>query len=201
MLVAAKATHILSAKNIRILYIESAKTVNEMTLNELVKLTTLWTTGPCSLDILYNGKFLLMTTSLGTNTVVVKRIHCTWIIVILVGALLKRMVINPLRTLALYDCVHNVLPEIQHLTRVCSFHWSRPDTLLLYMFQQRFFQFHQTESTDVPRAATLFMSHFLPFFILRLVYVCHKKGNGDKTIIYNIFFIIIIHFRQQPVSQ
>ena len=33
-------------KNIRILYIESAKTVNEMTLNELVKLRTLWTTGP-----------------------------------------------------------------------------------------------------------------------------------------------------------
>ena len=33
-------------KNIRILYIESAKTVNEMTLNELIKLTTLWTTGP-----------------------------------------------------------------------------------------------------------------------------------------------------------
>ena len=42
----AKATHIFSAKNIRILYIESAKTLNEMTLNELVKLTTLWTTGP-----------------------------------------------------------------------------------------------------------------------------------------------------------
>ena len=42
----AKATHIFSAKNIRILYIESAKTVNEMTLNELVKLTRLWTTGP-----------------------------------------------------------------------------------------------------------------------------------------------------------
>ena len=42
----AKATHIFSAKNIRTLYIESAKTVNEMTLNELVKLTTLWTTGP-----------------------------------------------------------------------------------------------------------------------------------------------------------
>ena len=37
----AKATHIFSANNIRILYIESAKTVNEMTLNELVKLTTL----------------------------------------------------------------------------------------------------------------------------------------------------------------
>ena len=35
-----------SAKNIRILYIESAKTVNEMTLNKLVKLTMLWTTGP-----------------------------------------------------------------------------------------------------------------------------------------------------------
>ena len=38
----AKDTHIFfSAKNIRILYIESAKTVNEMALNELVKLTTL----------------------------------------------------------------------------------------------------------------------------------------------------------------
>ena len=39
--VSAKATHIFSAKNMRIPYIESAKTVNEMTLNELVKLTTL----------------------------------------------------------------------------------------------------------------------------------------------------------------
>ena len=37
----AKATHIFSAKNIRILYIEPAKTVKEMTLNELVKLMTL----------------------------------------------------------------------------------------------------------------------------------------------------------------
>ena len=36
----AKATHIFSAKNIRILYIESAKTIKEMTLNELVNLTT-----------------------------------------------------------------------------------------------------------------------------------------------------------------
>ena len=42
----AKATHIFSQKNIRILYIESAKTVNEMTLNKLVKLMKLWTTGP-----------------------------------------------------------------------------------------------------------------------------------------------------------
>ena len=32
----AKATHIFSAKNTRILCIESAKTVKEMTLNELV---------------------------------------------------------------------------------------------------------------------------------------------------------------------
>ena len=47
----AKATHIFSAKNIRILCIESAKTVNEMTLNELVKLTTLWTTGPSILRL------------------------------------------------------------------------------------------------------------------------------------------------------
>ena len=37
----AKATHIFSAKYIRILYIESAKTVNVMTLDELDKLTTL----------------------------------------------------------------------------------------------------------------------------------------------------------------
>ena len=47
----AKATHIFSAKNIRILCIESAKTVNEMTLNELVKLTMLWTTGPSVLNL------------------------------------------------------------------------------------------------------------------------------------------------------
>ena len=33
-------------KNIRMLCIDSTKTVNEMTLNELVKLTSLWTTGP-----------------------------------------------------------------------------------------------------------------------------------------------------------
>ena len=45
-IVKAKATHIFSAKNIRILCIETTKTVNEMTLNALVKLTTLWTTGP-----------------------------------------------------------------------------------------------------------------------------------------------------------
>ena len=51
----AKATHIFSAKNIKILCIESAKTVNEMTLNELVKLTTLWTTGPCSLRPYWMG--------------------------------------------------------------------------------------------------------------------------------------------------
>ena len=43
-----KATHIFSAKDIRILCIESAKTVNEITLNEHVKLTMLWTTGPWS---------------------------------------------------------------------------------------------------------------------------------------------------------
>ena len=42
----AKATHIFSTKNIRILCIGSAKTVNEMTLNDVVKLTMLWTTGP-----------------------------------------------------------------------------------------------------------------------------------------------------------
>ena len=35
----AKASHIFSAKNIRILCIESPETVDEMTLNELVQLT------------------------------------------------------------------------------------------------------------------------------------------------------------------
>ena len=47
----AKATHIFSAKNIRILCIESARTVNERTFNELVKLTMLWTTGPRLLKV------------------------------------------------------------------------------------------------------------------------------------------------------
>ena len=42
-----------TAKNIRKLYIESAKTVNEMTLNKLVKLKTLWTTGPWCIISLY----------------------------------------------------------------------------------------------------------------------------------------------------
>ena len=46
MWVAFAVLTFFSAKNIRILYIESAKTVNEMTLNEFVKLTRLWTTGP-----------------------------------------------------------------------------------------------------------------------------------------------------------
>ena len=63
----AKATHIFSAKNIRRLYIESAKTVNEMTLNELVKLTTLWTTGPRSVI-----KFLLSTFFKGCKKVFLK---------------------------------------------------------------------------------------------------------------------------------
>ena len=53
----AKATHFFSAKNIRILFIESGKTVNEMTLNELVKLTMLWTTGP----ILFGFRFIYLT--------------------------------------------------------------------------------------------------------------------------------------------
>ena len=43
MWVAFKLLTFFSAKNIRILYIESAKTVNEMTLNQL---NDAWTTGP-----------------------------------------------------------------------------------------------------------------------------------------------------------
>ena len=41
MSIAFAATHIFSEKNIKILCIEFAKTVNEMTLNELVKLMML----------------------------------------------------------------------------------------------------------------------------------------------------------------
>ena len=55
----AKATHIFSAKNIRILYTESAKTVNKITLNELVKLTTLWTTGPWYFSYLSTETYLV----------------------------------------------------------------------------------------------------------------------------------------------
>ena len=52
----AKATHIFSGNIVRILYIESAKTVNEMTLNELVKLTRLWTTEPRTFNKRYHNK-------------------------------------------------------------------------------------------------------------------------------------------------
>ena len=34
----------------------------------------------CSLSILYNSKFVLMATSLGTNAVVVTRVHCNRIL-------------------------------------------------------------------------------------------------------------------------
>ena len=51
MRVAFAATHIFSAKNIIILYIESAKTVNKMTLNELIKLTSFEQLGPGHLSI------------------------------------------------------------------------------------------------------------------------------------------------------
>ena len=64
----AKATHIFSAKKIRILYIESAKTVNKMTLNELVKLTTLWTTGPWRHCSLYYRSLIEMATTLWSHT-------------------------------------------------------------------------------------------------------------------------------------
>ena len=66
----AKATHIFSAKNIRILYIESAKTVNEMTLNELVKLTKLWTSGLWF--------FWSYTTSYLDSSVTCKNINMHW---------------------------------------------------------------------------------------------------------------------------
>ena len=46
------------AKNIRILCIESAKIVNEMALNELVKLTTLWTTGPRRFIVMASCSFV-----------------------------------------------------------------------------------------------------------------------------------------------
>ena len=33
----------------------------------------------CPLRILYNSKFILMSTSLGTNAVIVMRVHCMWV--------------------------------------------------------------------------------------------------------------------------
>ena len=60
-----------SAKNIKILYIESAKTVNEMTLNELVKLTTLWTTGPwCIAKAIYQTMQLLRPILMQTHSLI-----------------------------------------------------------------------------------------------------------------------------------
>ena len=59
------------AKNIRILCIEPAKTVNEMTLNKLVKLTTLWITGPRYLannNIIYGSLFLFQTANVATSS-------------------------------------------------------------------------------------------------------------------------------------
>ena len=43
----------------------------------------------CSLSILYNSKFLLMTTSLGTNAVVVTRVHCKSNCIYMVSFVLK----------------------------------------------------------------------------------------------------------------
>ena len=67
-----------SAKQIRILYIESAKTVNGMTLNELVKLTTLWTTGPSwnqrekeTLETNMSALKILITLHSGTNFITI----------------------------------------------------------------------------------------------------------------------------------
>ena len=34
----------------------------------------------CSLSIPYNSKFIIMATSLGTNAVIVTRVHCMWIL-------------------------------------------------------------------------------------------------------------------------
>ena len=33
----------------------------------------------CSLKILYNSKFILMAASLGTNAVIVRRVHCIFV--------------------------------------------------------------------------------------------------------------------------
>ena len=64
----AKAAHIFSAKNIRILCIESAKTVNKMTLNELVKLTML---GPDGINEIKLRQFMLVFSTVQSVRVVV----------------------------------------------------------------------------------------------------------------------------------
>ena len=64
----AKAAHIFSAKNIRILCIESAKTVNKMTFNELVKLTML---GPDGINEIKLRQFMLVFSTVQSVRVVV----------------------------------------------------------------------------------------------------------------------------------
>ena len=71
----AKATHIFPAKNIRLLCIESTKTVNKMTLNKLIKLTTLWITGSrprCGILLLSGGMLQFLQLSV-TNTLTDER--------------------------------------------------------------------------------------------------------------------------------
>ena len=69
----AKATHIFTAKNIRILYIESAKTVNEMTLNELVKLTSFEQLGPENWTVKLSNLTTVRNT--GTNKLTMQRVR------------------------------------------------------------------------------------------------------------------------------
>ena len=55
-------------KTMRISCTESAKTVNEMTLNELVKLTTLWTTGPWWVNKEYTSVRAQLKTNISRHT-------------------------------------------------------------------------------------------------------------------------------------
>ena len=133
----AKATHIFSAKNIRILCIESAKTVNEMTLNELVKLTMLWTTGPWSLGVWDNESLLYMYVDTPSNLKQCKTVPLD--IVDLIGLLCSEKV-----------SVTHLLPFNHALgTELCgrSLIWMRPNkqkcpfrvTLPYLLFVLRFY--------------------------------------------------------------
>ena len=107
----AKATHIFPAKNIIILCIESAKTVNEMTLNELIKLTTLWTTGPW--------------TSNSVDSDVTTHYSLIWIYAVCKGLLLSPMAVkelNPLNQFSKHFCLKAAIIALGRVSEVKSSH-------------------------------------------------------------------------------
>ena len=130
----AFALHIFSAKNIRILYIESAKTVKEMTLNELVKLTTLWTTGSRISYTKVPSKIGICEQSNSDNAVPegcradLELQYVIWLPYFGWGAEINKMEYK-LKTFVYFCCcknlVHNILFMISNIYSCCFFYVSR----------------------------------------------------------------------------